>query len=183
VADEDLSQVLRDAIRDMANRPDDDERDWLRRATRRERRVVGDFGALEHDLEGPSEAGTAIEREGIRAGSPKITKVDPDDFEPGSLVTLHGKNLFDVQQVLFDDKPAKQMVIVSNQRIEAVVPDDAESSAITIVLRPTRKERERQRQAAEAAHHAAEEEEEQGTDETIVVFSYADGDETDEIDE
>jgi len=177
VADDELTRELLDLIQSSRDTAPDDERGWLRRATRAERRVVGDFGDLETDLRGPSEVGTAIDREGLRPGTPKITKVEPSDFGPGTLVTIHGKNLFGVGRVLFDDKPAKQIVIVSGQRIEAVVPDDAQSSAITIELRPSRKQRqqelERQREAAEAAEIDEEEEDEDESFETVVVYSGA----------
>jgi hypothetical protein len=180
--DDDLSRVLREAIRDARSSADDDEQDWLRRATRSERRVIGDFESLENDLEGPSEGGTAIEREGLRSGKPKITGVEPEEFGPGDLVTIYGKNLFGVQQVLFDNKPAKQMVVVSGERIEAVVPDDADTREITIVLRPSRRERERERQAAAQAMETSDEHaDEEEPDEEIVVFAYTE--ETDESDE
>ena len=87
------------------------------------------------------------------------------------------------------DVAAKQIVIVSGQRIEAVVPDDAQSSAITIELRPSRRQRqqalERQRQAAGAAEIDEEEEDEDESFETIVVYSGTGGDddEIEEIDE
>jgi len=189
VADDELTRELLDLIQSSRDTAPDDERGWLRRANRAERRVVGDFGDLETDLRGPSETGTAIDREGLRPGRPKITKVEPSDFGPGTLVTIHGKNLFGVGRVLFDDKPAKQIVIVSGQRIEAVVPDDAQSSAITIELRPSRRQRqqalERQHQAAGAAEIDEEEEDEDESFEAIVVYSGTGGDddEIEEIDE
>jgi hypothetical protein len=185
VADDELTRELLDLIQSSRETALDDERGWLQHATRAERRVVGDFGDLETDLRGPSETGTAIDREGLRPGTPKITKVEPSDFGPGTLVTIHGKNLFGVGRVLFDDKPAEQMVIVSGQRIEAVVPDDAQSSAITIELRPSRKQRQ---QALQRQHEAAEideeEEEEDESFEAIVVYSgTGEDDEIEEIEE
>jgi hypothetical protein len=179
VPEEDLSQTLRDVIRDALNMPEDDERDWLRDATKIERRVIGDFGDLERDLRGPSEGGTALERTGLRAGTPKVRKVEPENAETGSTVTLYGDNLFGVAQVLFGDIPAEQMVVVSNQRIEVVVPDDADSGQISIVTRPSRKQRQRQRaEAREASEDVYDEQEiydeEEEPEERTVVASRAD---------
>jgi IPT/TIG domain len=188
VADDELTRELLDLIQSSRETAPDDERGWLQHSTRAERRVVADFGDLETDLRGPSETGTAIDREGLRPGTPKITKVEPSDFGPGTLVTIHGKNLFGVGRVLFDDKPAEQLVIVSGQRIEAVVPDDAQSSAITIELRPSRRQRQqalqRQQEAAETAGIDEEEEEEDESFEAIVVYSgTGEDDEIEEIEE
>ena len=173
--DEDLNRALRELIRDAMNVPEDDERDWLRDATKIERRVIGDFGDLERDLRGPSEGGTALERIGLRAGTPKVRKVEPENADPGSTVTLYGDNLFGVGQVLFGKTPAKQVVVISNQRIEVVVPDDADSGNISIVTRPSRRERERRRAQAREAEEIYDEqeiydtEEEGEPEETVVV--------------
>ena len=64
MADDELTRELLDLIQSSRDTAPDDERGWLRRANRAERRVVGDFGDLETDLRGPSETGTAIDREG-----------------------------------------------------------------------------------------------------------------------
>ncbi|MBV8298235.1 MAG: IPT/TIG domain-containing protein [Candidatus Eremiobacteraeota bacterium] len=62
---------------------------------------------------------------------------EPDEFDPkkglpGDSITIHGKDLGTVNQVLFNMDPSKQITTGASQRVVAVVPPDATSGPITL---------------------------------------------------
>jgi len=67
---------------------------------------------------------------------PKITKIEPDEFQPGAKVVIMGEDFGQKKECLFEvtfgyDK-AKDFMLVGNERIEATAPDSISTGMIFV---------------------------------------------------
>ena len=67
---------------------------------------------------------------------PKITKIEPDEFQPGAKVVIIGEDFGQKKECLFEVtfgyEKAKDFVLKGNERIEATAPDNVSTGMIFV---------------------------------------------------
>ncbi|MDH5564515.1 MAG: hypothetical protein OEY91_12955 [Nitrospirota bacterium] len=67
---------------------------------------------------------------------PQITKIEPDEFQPGAKVVIMGEDFGQEKQCLFEVtfgyEKAKDFMLVGNERIEATAPDSLSTGMIFV---------------------------------------------------
>jgi len=67
---------------------------------------------------------------------PKITKIEPDEFQPGAKVVIIGEDFGQKKECLFEVtfgyEKAKEFALKGNERIEATAPDNVSTGMIFV---------------------------------------------------
>jgi hypothetical protein len=67
---------------------------------------------------------------------PKITKIEPDEFQPGDKIAILGEYFGQkkecVKMVTFGVEQGKDVTLISNERIEATAPDNLSTGMIFV---------------------------------------------------
>ena len=67
---------------------------------------------------------------------PKITKIEPDEFQAGDKVTIMGEHFGEIKECLhevtFGVEKAKDFKLVGNEKIEATAPDNVSTGMIFV---------------------------------------------------
>ena len=67
---------------------------------------------------------------------PKITKIEPDEFQAGAKVVIMGENFGQkkecLHEVTFGYENAKDFMLIGNERIEATAPDNVATGMIFV---------------------------------------------------